>query len=93
MLSFLRNTLTGAIRLARPSQQSPTERAREADLIVLPDGVPGTNCFNCLYVKRKDEARGFCRHPKVFQAVSARNCCAFWDNFKTRRLWVGKEQK
>lgn len=66
------------------------EVAKKVDLIVLPQGVPGTNCSNCKYAKPAGQALA-CQHPKVKQNVTPRNCCALWDNQAVARPW-GAEQ-
>lgn len=60
-------------------------RAKAADLIALPDGVSGTNCGNCRFVKR-----GFCENEKVRQPVTDRMCCALWDADGVVRPWEEK---
>ncbi len=64
-------------------------RAKQADLIILPDNVQGTNCSNCRFVNISDKAtgQGYCRHPQVDQPVSARMCCIYWDAPGTQRVW------
>jgi hypothetical protein len=62
------------------------ERAKDVDFITLPDGVPGTNCGNCLYVRKIDGRRQkHCVHPKVDMPVNNRNCCKHWDAYGTGR--------
>jgi hypothetical protein len=67
--------------------KSEKERAKKADLITLPEDVKGTNCSNCKFVKilDKEKGLGYCEHPEVDQHVTARMCCALWDNKKAER--------
>lgn len=64
-------------------------RAKAADLITLPRNVEGTNCGNCSFIKiiDKQKGTGFCIHPQVQLPVTARMCCAFWDNKGATRQW------
>jgi hypothetical protein len=62
------------------------ERAKEADFITLPEGIEGTNCGNCLFVRRVKEKGDFhCVHPEIRMPVNNRNCCKFWDAHNTGR--------
>lgn len=61
-------------------------RARNTDLITLPEGVKGTNCGNCMYVQE-----GYCIHPEVDQPVTERMCCALWDHSEAIRSWEGEK--
>lgn len=62
------------------------ERAKEADLITLPEGVTGTNCSNCLFIREiKGRRQKHCVHPKVDMPVNNRNCCKHWDAEGTLR--------
>jgi len=58
------------------------EKAKEADLLTLPEEVEGTNCSNCKYITILDAkaGKGHCNHPKVRLNVTKRMCCALWDN-------------
>lgn len=69
--------------------QSQADRAKAADLVILPENVQGTNCSNCQFVQLIDEkeGKGYCKHPKVDQPVTARMCCIYWDAPGTRRIW------
>lgn len=69
---------------------TPADRARAVDLIVLPDGVKGTNCSNCQFVNK---AVTHCDHPKVDLPVDARHCCALWDAPGTTRPEQGPARK
>jgi len=68
------------------------DRAKKADLIILPDEVEGTNCANCKYVEvlNTKKGLGFCKHPDIQLPVTARMCCALWDNAKVERQWENK---
>lgn len=59
-------------------------RAKDVDLVTLPENVEGTNCGNCEYVNHKQK---FCDNPKVLLPVSERMCCALWDAEGTLRAW------
>ena len=62
------------------------ERAKAADVITLPEGVTGTNCGNCLFIREIEGRRQkYCVHPKVDMPVNNRNCCKFWDAYGTGR--------
>lgn len=63
---------------------------KKADLITLPEGVEGTNCFNCMYIRNKKEDIGFCGNLDVKQWVNNRMCCKWWDNKGVKRDW-GKQ--
>lgn len=64
-------------------------RAKQADLVTLPNNIKGTNCSNCQFVHITDDkaGQGYCRHPKVDQPVTARMCCIYWDAPGTERIW------
>ena len=64
------------------------ERAKAADLIVLPPDVQGTNCGNCEYMDG-----GECKHPKVQQPVEPRWCCIYWDASGTQRVADQEQDK
>jgi len=68
-------------------EDSALERAKEADLITLPDSIPGTNCGNCSFFQEDH-----CNHPEVNQPVTARMCCIFWDHPDAKRAWI-KDQE
>jgi hypothetical protein len=56
-------------------------RAKEVDLITLPDDVEGTNCYNCKWISmHKGKHGSMCTHPKVRQYVNERMCCILWSN-------------
>ncbi len=65
-----------------PATKSEMRRAKNADLITLPPRILGTNCGNCMYVNN-----GFCEHPSVFQPVTKRQCCVYWDAKGVIRPW------
>jgi hypothetical protein len=52
------------------------KRAQKADLITLPGGD-----------KSDSKDKGLCCHPDVKMYVTARMCCAFWDNARVKRPW------
>lgn len=68
---------------------SRLERAKEADLITLPENIEGTNCGNCKFVDLKNK---MCLHPKVAQKVSEKMCCALWDAEGVVREWENNEE-
>jgi hypothetical protein len=65
-----------------PTGSTELERAKNADLVTLPDDVRGTNCGNCRFFD--DD---YCTHEKVDQPVTPRECCALWDNLGAKRRW------
>lgn len=78
----------------RIHHENAAKRAEQADLIHIPDNLPGTLCSNCSWYQRKDDTQGYCAHEKVDQPVEARQCCKFWDNPEVVRPWeVGKQGK
>ena len=66
-------------------------KAKKADLLTLPLGVKGTNCFNCKFIVNgvgEDEDRvGFCSNPWVRVMVTNRMCCALWGHKKALNSW------
>jgi len=62
-----------------PDSAAERRRAKNTDLVTLPEHVRGTNCGNCQYVRVMSGFVGMCVHPKVNQPVTARMCCALWD--------------
>jgi len=70
-----------------PVDQGALARAARTDLVTLPLDVEGTNCGNCRFVTGGNPI-AFCLHPSVWQAVTARMCCALWDATGTRRSWL-----
>jgi hypothetical protein len=62
------------------------ERAKHVDLITLPEGVTGTNCGNCLFIREIEGRRQkHCIHPEVDMPVNNRMCCKYWDAYGTGR--------
>lgn len=59
-----------------PKNHDEIKRAEMADLITLPGGD-----------KSDSENKALCGHPKVKMYVTARMCCAFWDNARVKRPW------
>jgi len=67
-----------------PANAAELARARATDLGTLPPDICGTHCANCIYMPSKKPVGGgleigFCVHPLVWQMVSNRMCCAYWD--------------
>ena len=60
------------------------DRAREADLVTLPEDIKGTNCAdtNCMFGKK-----GLCVHPRILLPVTDRMSCSWWDNTDVKRPW------
>src|SRR5262249_7602172 len=49
------------VQLPEPAVEHPGQgQEAAADFVVLPDGVDGTNCSNCVYVRE-----GVCWHPEL----------------------------
>lgn len=65
------------------SSKTQQQRALEADLIVLPKKVEGTNCGNCMYMNHEN---GECIHKAVMQQVKSNWCCIYWDAEGTERV-------
>lgn len=59
-----------------PKDEFEMYRARETDLITLPDGS-----------KEEVTDKKYCYHPKVNMYVTARMCCLYWDNDHVKRPW------
>lgn len=59
-----------------PENQEQTQRAMAADLITLPGGSK-TDASN----------KKFCYNEKIKMYVTARMCCAYWDNEAVKRPW------
>ncbi len=70
--------------------QEDQEIAKSVDLITLPESVDGTNCFNCIYVKKWDSEAGFCMHKKIKLPITAKMCCSLWDAEGAVRSWEKK---
>lgn len=58
------------------SDKDQNQRAKEADLVVLPKDIAGTKCGNCMYFRSEDS---FCFHKAVMQNVKPHWCCIYWD--------------
>lgn len=71
-----------------PSDLIDLRRAVSADLVTLPLNVEGTNCWNCSFISNGQGPARFCHHPQVWQPVTERMCCAFWDAPGTLRAWT-----
>jgi hypothetical protein len=59
-----------------PKSGEEMERAKKADLITLPGGS-----------KAEAENKKFCKHEEIKMFVTARMCCAYWDNSAVKRPW------
>jgi len=59
-----------------PKNKDELKRAEKADLITLPGGN-----------KSDSKDKRFCDNPKIKMFVTARMCCAFWDNTRVKRPW------
>lgn len=78
-----------------PANERERSRAEQVDLVTLPVKVEGTNCGNCKFISGaqtlgvdrsgNEVSGGFCNHPKVYQEVTNRMCCALWDSPGTLR--------
>jgi hypothetical protein len=63
-----------------------SERAKAADVITLPEGVEGTRCDNCVFIRKIEGKKyGYCVHPKVRMPVNNRMCCKWWNAEGTLR--------
>lgn len=60
-----------------PKNQEQMQRAQAADLITLPGGS-----------KLDAASKRFCTHEKIQMYVTARMCCAYWDNAGVKRPWI-----
>lgn len=49
-------------------------RAKDVDLITMPEKIKGTNCGNCKWMRKND----YCANHKVAQEVNERMCCVLW---------------
>lgn len=95
-LSYLDETAGGAVipppeHKDGPPEATELERAKHSDLITLPDGIEGTNCFNCRYIHatpHNEEGYRACIHPEVDQPVTERMCCKYWDQVGAKRTWL-----
>ena len=59
-----------------PKTQEEMQRSQKADLITLPGGS-----------KADVTTKKFCNHEKIQMFVTARMCCAYWDNAEVKRPW------
>lgn len=72
---YRKNALDGINDIDAPA----IKRAKEADLVTLPEDITGTNCYNCKWISQYKRVNyGMCTHPKVRQNVNKRMCCALW---------------
>lgn len=80
----LKKTLEKSGDAVEHIQKEELERAKETDLITLPESVKGTNCGNCKFM---DVDKNWCDNKKVNQKVTDRMCCALWDAPGSKRPW------
>jgi hypothetical protein len=66
------------------SEEARLQRAKDADLVKLPDDIEGTSCSNCMYM---DSDNDYCTNEDVDQPVDPHECCQYWDNPKAKRKW------
>lgn len=59
-----------------PKRDFEMYRAEVTDLITLPGGF-----------KEDSADKRHCHHPRVDMYVTARMCCALWDNDRVKRPW------
>ena len=59
-----------------PKNEKEMDRAEQADLITLPGGS-----------KTEVKNKRLCYNKKIEMYVTARMCCAYWDNDGVRRPW------
>ena len=64
-----------------PKTDEDMQKARKADLITLPGGL-----------KSEVIDKRFCNNKSVEMFVTARMCCAYWDNKGVRRPWIKIEE-
>jgi hypothetical protein len=62
-----------------PKNQDEMDRAQKADLITLPGGA-----------KADATSKKSCYNEKIKMFVTARMCCAYWDNEAVMRPWAKK---
>jgi len=65
-------------------------RAKHADLITFTQDIPGTNCFNCQWIRDKSQEAGYCSNKEIRQYVNGRMCCNYWNKPGTLRAWENK---
>lgn len=87
---FVRFNKHGGV-LAESDQE--LKRAKDVDLITLPEKVKGTNCFNCKFIKNKMIKQGDCVNPRVKQKVNERQCCVLWQATGEYRQFKGRSDK
>lgn len=59
-----------------PKTDEDMQKAKKADLITLPGGS-----------KADATSKKFCYNEKIKMYVTARMCCAYWDNAAVKRPW------
>lgn len=70
-----KNSLGGVNDMNEPA----LERARNTDLVTLPQAVRGTNCYNCKWISdARQPGHAKCHNKLVDQDVNGRMCCVLW---------------
>ncbi len=64
-----------------PDNDEEMEKAKTADLITLPGGT-----------ENEVKTKRFCNNEKIQMFVTARMCCAYWDNKGVRRPWLAQSE-
>lgn len=64
------------------------KRAKNVDLITMPNDIDGTNCSNCKFI-----SKGQCINPRVKQAVNNRMCCVLWSRPGEYRQFKGRNKE
>lgn len=62
-----------------PKNEEEMQKAKTADLITLPGGL-----------KADATSKKMCYNEKIKMYVTARMCCAYWDNAAVKRPWKKK---
>ena len=76
-----------------PKGDAQIRKFKQVDLITLPQGVAGANCFNCEYIEITDRSKGigFCKHKEVQEWVTKKMLCPKWSHPDLIRYWVKKD--
>lgn len=74
-------------RIKKENLYSDVEKAKQADLVLFPKGIKGTNCGNCRYFEDN-----YCLHLYVNQQVKKEWTCSYWDVEGLIRPWDGENQ-
>lgn len=88
-MSIYINKLYGVV----DDETKALKRAKDADLITLPQNIEGTNCYNCKYVHDTKTEVSICNKPEVNQYVNSRMCCIFWSHSGEYRAFEGKTRR